>query len=250
MSDSGLVTSPNRPRPRFTAQVLFGLMVILVGVLFTLDNLNVIDAEQYLRYWPAGLVALGLLRLWHAARDGHGWVGGLFFIAVGTWMLIERITYIRIDAREIFPLFLVFIGGYLVWRGFGGAPRVGTRDGNSRFSSVAVMSGCIRRSNSQAFEGADVTAIMGGCEIDLRQASIAPGTDAVIDVFAFWGGVDIKVPEDWTVITRAVPIMGGIEDKSMSPPASSEKRLVIRGLVIMGGVAIKNWSRRDQARQD
>ena len=38
------------------------------------------------------------------------------------------------------------------------------------------MGGVSRRSNSQAFRGADLTAVMGGCEIDLRQASIAPGT--------------------------------------------------------------------------
>ena len=57
------------------------------------------------------------------------------------------------------------------------------------------MGGVIRRSNSQTFEGADLTAVMGGCEIDLRQASMAPGGEAVIDVFAFWGGIDVKVPE-------------------------------------------------------
>lgn len=250
MSDSGLATRPALPRPRLTTQVLIGLMIIVLGVLFTLGNLNIIDAEQYLRYWPAGLVALGLLRLWHAARDGHGWFGGLLFVAVGTWMLIERITYIRIDAREIFPLFLVFVGGYLVWRGFGGVRRVGTPDGYSRFSSLAIMGGCARRSNTQAFEGADLTAIMGECEIDLRQASIAAGTEAVIDVFAFWGGIDIKVPEDWTVVTRAIPVMGGIEDKTVSPPAGPAKRLIVRGMVLMGGVSIKNGSRRDQPRQD
>ena len=55
-------------------------MVIVVGVLFTLDNLEIIDAREYLRYWPAGLVAIGLLKLWHATRDGQGWFGGLFFV--------------------------------------------------------------------------------------------------------------------------------------------------------------------------
>ena len=38
-------------------------MVIAVGVLFTLDNLEIIDARDYLQYWPAGLVAIGLLKL-------------------------------------------------------------------------------------------------------------------------------------------------------------------------------------------
>ena len=223
-----------------TAQVVFGLMVVAVGVLFTLDNLEILDARDYLQYWPAGLVAVGLLKLWHALRDGHGWFGGLVFVGVGTWMLIEKIVYFTIDARALFPLIFVFIGGYMVWRGLGGQRRERESDGHSSFSALAIMGGVARRSSSQTFRGADLTAVMGGCEIDLRQASIETGVEAVIDVFAFWGGIDIKVPEDWTVVTRAMPLMGGVEDKTRAPQQATGKRLVIRGIVVMGGVAVKN----------
>jgi len=226
-------------RPRVTVQAIFGLMVIAVGVLFTLDNLDILDARDFLQYWPAGLVAVGLLKLYHAARGGQGWVGGLIFVSIGAWMLIERIVYFRIDAREVFPLFLVFLGGYMVWRGFGGKRAARADDGHSSFSALAIMGGVSRRSNTQTFRGADLTAIMGGCEIDLRQASIEPGTEAVVDIFAVWGGVELKVPADWTVVTRAIPIMGGIDDKTHAP-AVSDKRLVIRGLLLMGGAGVKN----------
>ncbi len=237
------MTTPAETRGRRrgpTAQVVLGLMVVAVGILFTLDNLDVLDARDYLQYWPAGLVAVGLLKLWHATRDGHGWFGGLFFVVVGTWMLIERIVYITINARELMPLMLVFLGGYMVWRGFGGQRRERESDGHSNFSALAIMGGVARRSSSQTFHGADLTAIMGGCEIDLRQASIEQGADAIIDVFAFWGGIDIKVPEDWTVATRAMPLMGGVEDKTRAPQAPTGKRLIIRGIVVMGAVSVKN----------
>ena len=223
-----------------TAQAVFGLMVIVVGVLFTLDNLDILDARDYLQYWPAGLVVVGLLKLWQAARDGRGWFGGLFFVVLGTWMLIERIVYFTINARELLPLMLVFLGGYMVWRGFGGQRRERESDGHSSFSGLAVMGGVTRRSNSQSFLGADLTAVMGGCEIDLRQASIAPGTEAVIDVFAFWGGIEIKVPEDWSVSSRVVPILGGVEDKTRAQRGATAHRLLLRGFAIMGGIEIKN----------
>jgi predicted membrane protein len=234
-------------RPRVSVQAIFGLMVIAVGVIFTLDNLEIIDASEYVRYWPAGLVAIGVLKMYHASRSGRGWLGGLFFVVIGAWWLIEGIVYIRVDGRQILPLFLVFLGGYMVWRGFGGRRTARPSDGHSSFSALAIMGGVARRSNSQTFRGADLTAVMGGCEIDLRQASIAPGTEAVIDVFAFWGGIEIKVPEDWTVSSRVVPIMGGIEDKSHSP-ATADKRLVIRGVVVMGGVGVKNGSSQSERR--
>jgi len=229
-----------------TVQMIFGLMIVALGVIFTLDNLEIIDARDYLRFWPAGLVAIGVLKLWQASKDGHGWFGGLFFVGIGAWMLIEQVVYITVDVRDILPLFLVFIGGYMVWRGFGGPRRErGSNDGHSSFSGLAIMGGVSRRSNSQTFRGADLTAVMGGCEIDLRQASIEPGTEAVIDVFALWGGIEIKVPDDWTVVTRVTPLMGGVEDKTRVPQAA-DKRLVVNGFVVMGGVVVKNWSGRDE----
>jgi predicted membrane protein len=243
-------------RPRLTAQVMFGFLIIVLGVLFTLDNLELIDARDYIQYWPAGLVAIGLVKIRHAARTGQGWFGGLAFTVVGIWMLIARIVYFTINARDLFPMLLVVLGGYMVWRGFGGSRRVpATNDGQSQFSAMAVMGGVSRRSTSQAFQGADLTAVMGGCEIDLRHASIAPGTEAVIEVFAFWGGIEIKVPEDWTVVPRVFPLMGGVDDKSRAPltapdKAHQEKRLVIRGIVVMGGVGIKNPNPRSEHAQD
>ena len=193
---------------------MLGLMAIACGVIFTLDNLEIIDARDYIQFWPVVFVAIGALKVWNARRDGRGWLAGLVFIGLGSFMLVNRIIYFEFSPRQFFPMILVFFGGYLVWRGFGGKRRGRVVDGNASFSGLAIMGGVARRSNSQAFQGADLTAIMGGCEIDLRQASIAPGTEAVIDVFAFWGGIEIKVPEDWTVVIRAIPLMGGVEDKT------------------------------------
>lgn len=238
-------------KPRLSSQVVVGLMIVAVGVIFTLDNLGIIYAEDYLRYWPAALVLIGAVKVWHARLDGHGWFGGLLFLGVGSYMLINRITYIRFDPRTIFPLALVFLGGYLVWRGIFGRSGSGrSGDGLNRFSALAVMGGAARRSNAQNFEGADLTAIMGGFDVDLRDASIAPNTEAVIDVFAFWGGIDLKVPEDWVVVNRIFPFMGGVDDKTRTPIATSAapKRLVVRGIVIMGGINIRNRTRRDDIR--
>jgi hypothetical protein len=53
------------------------------------------------------------------------------------------------------------------------------------------------------------------------------------------GGVEIKVPRDWSISIVGTPTLGGIEDKTI-PPMSPGKRLVIEGSVVMGGVEIGN----------
>jgi hypothetical protein len=79
---------------------------------------------------------------------------------------------------------------------------------------------------------------MGGCEIDLRQAKIAT-SPAVFDAFAMWGGVEIKVPEDWAVENRGMGLLGGFVD-STRRPLQPKGTLVLTGLAIMGGVEAKN----------
>jgi len=59
-------------------------------------------------------------------------------------------------------------------------------------------------------------------------------------VFTMWGGIEIRVPESWTVIIRATPIMGAIEDQTRPVAAAGAHRLTVRGFVLMGGVEIKN----------
>jgi len=78
---------------------------------------------------------------------------------------------------------------------------------------------------------------MGGCALDLREAALT--TEAVINVFAIWGGITIKVPPDWTVILNGTPVMGGFTEKTARPP-DNRKRLVVTGYAIMGGVEVRN----------
>lgn len=222
---------------RFTPQLLMGLLIIAIGALFTLDNLGVVEARHYFRFWPAALILVGILKVWQS-RGGGGAFGGLLFIVAGIWLLLESFAVVTISFVDLWPLLLVLFGVSLVWRGLRGARHRADTDGNSTLSGVAVLGGVHRGNNSRAFRGGDLTAIMGGCDIDLRQAAI--DGEAVIDVFAMWGGIEIKVPEDWTVSSRVVPILGGFEDKTRPQRGATTHRLVIRGFAIMGGIEVKN----------
>jgi predicted membrane protein len=224
-------------RHRSVPQLIFGLIVIVVGVLLTLDTLGIADAEYYLRYWPAGLIALGLAKAWQS-RDGHGGTfGGLILVVIGSILLLESLVALRIEVWALWPAVLVVIGASLVWRSVAGR-RIAASDTNSTLSAVAVLSGVNRGNNSRTFRGGDLTAIMGGCEVDLRHAAI--DGEAIVDVFAMWGGIEIRVPEDWTVIGRVTPLLGGFDDKTRPPQGAGAHRLIVRGMVIMGGVEVKN----------
>jgi predicted membrane protein len=221
---------------RLSARLIVGLTIIAVGILFLFDEFDVLDAEDYLIYWPVALIAIGLLAL---MQEGSR-VGGLIATGAGTWILLYNLNYLDFEIWALWPLILVVIGGALLMQAFGirsggsGSPS----EGADQVNAVAVMGGVQRANNSAGFMGGDLTAIMGGCELDLTRAKLKGG-EAVVTVLAIWGGVEIRVPEDWSVIGKVVPIMGAFEDKTR-PPRESTQRLVVKGMALMGGVEIKN----------
>jgi hypothetical protein len=112
----------------------------------------------------------------------------------------------------------------------------GSRD--DWLDAVAVLSGRKERIRSRVWRGGRVTAIMGGVDIDLRDA--APAAEgAVLHVTVIMGGVDVRVPENWQVTLAGTPLLGGFDDKTRGGGESGPV-LTIRGSAVMGGVDVKN----------
>jgi hypothetical protein len=222
--------------PRVTPRLVLGVAVLLAGIVFTLDNLNILDAGELLDYWPLVFVALGLAKLAAVGRTG-GWLSAGLWIFVGVWWTIYNLAIVDFHPVDFWPVFLIIAGLYLVKR----ALRPGRRSEPSpdKVTGFAVLGGSSKKSSSQDFKGGDFTAVMGGCEVDLRDAHIADGP-AVIDVFAFWGGVDIRVPPDWVVDGQVTAILGGFDNRAGTGQVDPSQVLVVRGLAMMGGVDVRS----------
>lgn len=226
-----------------TGRLVFGLVVILLGVLFTLDNLGAIEAGEILRWWPAALVAYGISRV-AGLYCRQNLVAGIVFTLVGALLLLREAGFPAPDPWALWPVLLVAVGFSMVLgtlrrtRETGSTVAPGT-EGDSTFSTFVMWSGIERKVGSLDFRGGDATAIMGGAEIDLRQAKM-PGGRAVVDVMVMWGGVELFVPSDWKVTVEALPLMAGVEDATRAPAGETRGHLIVKGLVLMGGVEIKN----------
>lgn len=225
-------------RTRSTPRVVFGLLLIAVGLYTTLDNFGLApNLNHFFEYWPLFFVLVGALKL----RTGN--VGpGLFFLTIGGFLLwpvfqpeVDRWELIRTN----WPVLLVCFGVVLVLRSFGGERRKIRGEDIPYINSFGILSTERRLLTSSKFRGGDLAAFMGGCEIDLTQAQLA-AEGAAISIFAFWGGITIKVPPQWIVDLEAVTIMGGSEDKARQDSTPSGPRLTVKGLVVMGGVEVSS----------
>lgn len=243
--------------------IFVGLLMLALGVVLLLDQQGVVSAHRmYQFFWPAMLVFFGLENL--VGRCGSARLFGGALVAIGLVMLLGDLGYIpfHISFETIWPILLIALGLALVARRFRDAgprssgsrvPFVGRlerdwgvvggeeSDGGS-FNYSGFMSGVKQRIVSKNFTRGKVAVMWGGFDLDFTQADIQ-GESAVIDVTALMGGGKIRVPSNWTVEMRGTPMMGGLVDERVNvqaPDAGSAKRLIVRGIIFMGGVVIKD----------
>jgi predicted membrane protein len=235
-------------RPIVTPRLVLGAWIALMGIVLMLDRMGVVDARAAFRLWPLVIVAAGVVTYVHGPHAGR--TNGVILMGLGGWLLLNSLGIIRVGFWDLFwPAVLIAAGTALVLQTLkrGGEPAA-SGDGD-RLTVFAVMSGVRRVSTSPRFRGGDLAAFMGGGRVDLRQATIPAGEEAVIDVLAVMGGFEIYVPPTWTVATPIVPFMGGVDDHRVAPPGSAPDgsatpptapRLVLRGFLMMGGVHIRS----------
>jgi predicted membrane protein len=258
-----------RPGYHGDGRIIWGGILILLGLIYALDAFGVLSAGDILRYWPLILIGIGATKI-SQARVSSQRTAGFILVAIGGVFLLRSLHLVWFHSRDVWPAVFLLVGGFLVWQALtrrqppaagegeknpgervlenareGLAASRDGRDGRVELGSVlnefAFMGGGDRVVRAQDFRGGDITAIMGGFGIDLRGAAIA-GDSATINIFTLWGGVDLKVPEDWNVAVSGVPLLGVFTNSAHSlrqgDPAA--KTLVVKGVAIMGGVEVKN----------
>jgi Domain of unknown function (DUF5668)/Cell wall-active antibiotics response 4TMS YvqF len=247
--------------------LVLGILMILLGVLLFLDNVGLFNFRDVWRFWPVALIAVGVAKLSESREGVAGRVWASMLIVAGACFLLSSLHIWYVNWNMMWPLALVGFGimklvGALeprapeggsastpdgVISSGGPSPGAAFSGGTSPENTMrewVTFGGIKRKFDTQNFRGGEAVAVFGGIEVDLRRAGIAPGNhEVIIDANATFGGIDIRVPENWRVMTRGVGIFGGYEDKTI-PPRPQEgvdaPKLIIKGYALFGGITVKN----------
>jgi predicted membrane protein len=225
-------TAPARRLP--TSQLLFGALIVLIGLLLLLDTTDVYPTGSLLVYAPSLFVLVGL---WALVRSGfRSVVGPVFVILIAGTAQLVALDLATVDQLVVlWPVLIVAFGLSIVL----GLYRSRVRSTDERYTSAfAVFGGAERRNTASGFTGADLTAVFGGVELDLRDAEIAD-RPARVNAVALFGGVDVIVPREWNVTMDVLPILGGASDER---PRREEQHetvdLEVTGFAAFGGVSV------------
>jgi predicted membrane protein len=228
-------------------RVLLGGILIVLGGLFLLDSMNVLDFRltRVVFSWPFIMLVIGLFVLVNTEKK---FLGGILS-GIGALFLIPRIfPQVDYDGSIIIPIFLIALGAYIILK------RRKTETGSEfsadnlkinkdKIDDVSIFGGGTKIISSNNFQGGSITAIFGGSEINLINCQLAEG-DNVLDVLCIFGGTTIILPKEWNVVINVTSVLGGFSNKAIRNPSivlDQSRTLHIKGLAMFGGGEVKTY---------
>lgn len=227
---------------RTQSRIFWGLLLVVLGGLFLFAQMDWWNFGRVVgRFWPVIFILLGISML--VGNNFKNVGSGVFFILFGTFFLLVKWNVIHTIGRYIWPVAIIGAGLWILVRPDRGGGKKKIPDGvvgGDELSVNQVLSGTVRRVESQAFRGGKVEVVLGSAEIDLRGAKPAGG-QATLDASAVLGGIEVTVPRDWEVVLEGSPVLGSIEShKSPVPATGKTATLTIRGSAVLGSIEVKD----------
>lgn len=229
----------------------WALLFVAVGALLLFRNLN-FGFLDYLFRWEIILIAVSLAIGYSTRWKNNSWVIPFF---VGAIFLTSDVIWN--NYRMAIPLVFIGIGIYWYLGGVGYKCNTDQEDltptkaplaeplnafaTNAEYVTMtAIFAGLKRTVVSKNFRGGEIVSIFGGSEINFSNADFHGIVK--LEAVNIFGGTKLFIPSDWDVRSEAVAILGGVEDKRAIRPeyVNPNKCLIIDGVVIMGGIEIRN----------
>jgi predicted membrane protein len=243
---------------------LAGLVVLLIGVVFLLNKIHSTShwIPDWLFSWPCLFLALGLYVGVKHRFQNSGW---FILLLLGAYGLLIQHNVFNFNIRPYaLPIGIILLGIFIMLKKNGTIKhtqgiwkrKISKQDAATNapfsasqiqeanedvFTASAVLGSVQRNVFSKSFKGGFVNCVFGGVVINLAQSDFEGAV--VVEVSVLFGGAEIIIPSNWRLKNEVNVILGGVEDKRANNPAvfQSEKTLILRGNVALGGLEIKSY---------
>lgn len=219
--------------------LLWGLVFIVVGVIFGLNALDITDINVFFDgWWTLFIIVPCFIGLFKDEDKS----GNLIGLIIGGCLLLGCIDIVEFSLiwKLMVPAILVMIGLSFIFKDTLNSKvkkeikklnKTETKEYCSCFSGQTVDY------NKEEFEGCSISAIFGGVKCDLKEAII--NSDVVINANSIFGGITIYVPEDVNVKIGSTCIFGGVTDERKNKTKDAKYTIYINATSMFGGVEIK-----------
>ena len=224
-----------------TKRIIWGVVLVVIGALIGLNVLGIVDFDFFFEgWWTLFIIVPSVISLITEKNKTPGIIGTV----VGTVLLLafQDVIDKTMIWKLLLPVIIIIAGILLIFkdafnRDLKTAKKQYANSPNRTGEHLALFSGQDLNFAGQIFYGADLSAVFGGINCDLRNAAISD--NAVINVCSIFGGIDIILPDNVVVKKSSLSIFGGISDERPYKPNNGGPTVYITGNCIFGGVDIK-----------
>ena len=220
--------------------IMWGLVLITLGIIIGLNAFEIINVDIFFDGWWTLFIIVPCFIGIITEKDKIGNLIGLI-IGIGLLLWKQDIIEINVLWKLIVPIILILVGISCIFKGKidkkieSEIQKINTTNDNNY---CAVFSGQEINLSDEKFDGANLTSVFGGIDLDLRNAKI--NSDIVIDTKCIFGGVDILVPDNVKIKISSSSFFGGVDNKKQNIEDQNKKyTLYIKATCVFGGVDIK-----------
>ncbi len=109
------------PKRGLAGTLIAGIILVLFGVAFLLDNFDLIYLGPISHYWPLILVAIGIGKLLQAETSWER-RRGAWWILIGLWLLVSVLHMFGLYFHNSWPLLLIIWGIFAIWKAVAPTP--------------------------------------------------------------------------------------------------------------------------------
>jgi len=220
---------------------LWGVVILVIGLIVLGNRTGITNIDVFFDGWWTLII---IIPCFIGLFKENEKTGNLIGLLIGTALLLVCQNIIDFDLLwDIsFPVILIIIGLSIIFKDvIGGKVNKEIKKLNEKKTGeneyCATFSGQDVKFDGEKFTGAELNAIFGGIECDLRKAIIEE--DTVINTSSIFGGIDILVPENVNVKVKSSSIFGGVSNKKKYSEHQAAQTLYINATCLFGGVDIK-----------
>ena len=233
-------------------RVIFGAVVVVVGVLFLLNSTGVANLDRLLDWWPSLIILYGAWRL--IANRFRSLFWPALLIAIGAFLQLGQLG-LDINWSIFWPVALIAVGLAILMGGIRRRSRRRNRRTTGPNSSTIIdvdvsassatddddtlhaVAGSQDRIISGDFQSDSINIVMGSGSLDLRNARIV-NKPATLEASVAIGELTIRVPSDWNVrIVNSIQV-GEAKDIRDGQNDGDNPDLIINASLKMGGLQV------------
>lgn len=219
--------------------ILWGLVFIVLGLIFGLNALGITDINIFFSgWWTLFIIIPSAIGLFKNTNRYASFIA--LIIGIVLLLAAQGVITFEIIGKLIIPFIFVAIGlGFLFKETINSKinSKIKSLNKDGLREYAAVFAGDKINIQNEKLEGLSLSAVFGGLELDLRQSIVEK--DTIINATSVFGGIDIRVPENTNIKVKSTSIFGGVSNDTKNVQKDNIPTIYINAFCMFGGVDLK-----------